>query len=510
MIQLHHLPRLPRLPWELAALGALAALLAASAMMAAEPPADPNATLTLTVGRSMVVKTPWPLTRVSVTDPKIADVKGISSDQILVIGKACGSTDLMIWNQKEELWQRRVDVVAAVGDLQRELRLLWPSAALEVRQSQDILVLTGRMERAEQAEQVHRFLDAAKVRYVDLTRIAGVQQVQLQVRVAEVSRSAMRTLGFNGVNTGKHGFYGQTIGPAGGGPINPISVGVPSGASATAAMPFQFTQGMGVSPAVTLFGGFPDINLQMFIQALAENQYLRILAEPTLVALSGEQASFLAGGEFPIPVAQNGSGGSGSSITLEYKEFGVRLKFRPTVLGDNSIRLFVAPEVSELSDVGAVTIQGFRVPGIVTRRAETTLELKSGQSFAMAGLISRMANGRSSRVPGLGDVPVLGALFRSVRYSSDETELMVLVTASLVEPLAKNPPAPGITHVTPNDWELYAMGHLEGQGAARLSPQQATWLNDSGLSKLRGPGGWATLDAPPAATSVARAKGSPQ
>src|SRR6185503_13142243 len=216
-----------------------------------------------------------------------------------------------------------------------------------------------------------------------------------------------------------------------------------------------------------LFANFPNSDLLFFVQALAENQYLRILAEPSLVAMSGEEASFLAGGEFPIPVVQ---GVNATSITVTYKEFGVRLRFRPTVLGDGAIRLHVAPEVSELTNAGSVTLQGFNIPGLLTRRAETTLELNSGQTFGMAGLISQSTQARTSRVPHIGDLPVLGALFRSVRYQSGDTELVLLVTASLVEPLsvANMPPTPGITHSDPNDWELYAMGKIEGKAPARL------------------------------------------
>ena len=206
------------------------------------------------------------------------------------------------------------------------------------------------------------------------------------------------------------------------------------------------------------------------MQALAENQYLRVLAEPSLVALSGEEANFLAGGEFPIPVVQGaGVSTSGTSLSIEYKKFGVQLKFRPTVAGDGTIRLHVAPEVSELSNIGAIVLQGFSIPGLLTRRAETTVELKSGQTFGMAGLISQSTQARSSRVPGLGDLPVLGALFRSVRYQQGDTELVVLVTASLVEPLslAERPPVPAEFHVVPNDWEVYSLGRVEGRGPAR-------------------------------------------
>ncbi|MHC4418436.1 MAG: type II and III secretion system protein family protein, partial [Planctomycetota bacterium] len=253
------------------------------------------------------------------------------------------------------------------------------------------------------------------------------------------------------------------------------------------------------SSAVTLLAGVPRANLEVFLQALAENQYLRLLANPTLVALSGEDASFLAGGEYPIPVVQN-SGGGGTSISVEYQEYGIRLNFRPIVLGDGSIRLYMAPEVSELTNVGAVTIEGFSIPALVTRKMHTTLELKSGQTFAMAGLIKNKSEATNSRVPGLGDLPILGPLFRSVRYQTNETELVVLVTASLVEPmsLAKTPPLPGFLHEVPDDWELYLDGRIESQEPAKIHPDDAAWLKQNGLDHLLGPGAWDSyFRAPP-------------
>ncbi len=295
-----------------------------------------------------------------------------------------------------------------------------PCAMLKVSQSGDIILLTGSVPQAENAVAIHKFLDATKVKYVDMTTLAGVQQVHLQVRVAEVSRTAIRALGINAFMTGNSAFGGSTIGPDSGGAINPVNIGVPSGTSTTGQLPFQFTSPVGVTPPVTLFGGFNAANLEIFLQALAENQYLRLLAEPSLVAATGEEANVLVGGEYPIPVVQNAGAGSAPTISIEYKEYGVRLKFKPTVLGDGRIRLLVAPEVSELTDVGAVVIQGFSVPALLTRRAQTTLEMHSGQTFGMAGLINHTVDARSSKTPGLGDLPGLGAVpVRAVRPRRD-------------------------------------------------------------------------------------------
>jgi pilus assembly protein CpaC len=486
----------------------LATWLAASALVAPpaaqdETAATPQEVLALQVGRSRHYVAPWPVKGASLTNPAVADVQVPTPELILVSGQGPGTTDLFLWGESGETRSLRVEVEADLGSLAGALGTMFPGTDLRVQQSGGVLRLEGALRHAEQAQQLHAFLDAVGMQYVDMTRLPGVQQVQVQVRIAEVSRTAIRSLGFNGFGTGKDLFLGSTIGSAGGGPINPVNIGPPLGGNASGDTPFVFTQPVTVSPSVTLFGGIPSENLEFFFQALEEDQFLRILAEPSLIALSGEEASFLAGGEFPIPIVQGGITGS-SSITIEYKEFGVGLRFRPIVLGEGGIRLHVASEVSDLTDVGAVEIQGFRVPSVVTRRADTTLELKSGQTFAMAGLLSEDTNAQVSRTPGLGSLPILGALFRSVRYTRGETELVILVTASLVEPLSEVvlPPLPGDDHVMPSDWELYTMGRIEGGMPDRLSPISARWYREIGFHELRGPGAWATHEEEPLRSPV--------
>lgn len=472
---------------------------------------DQEGTVRVYVGRSSLVRAPWPATRVSVTDPEVADLQVLTPDQVLVMGKSVGSTDLIMWSEQEEVWRARIDVDVDLSRLKADLARLFPESTLDISQSQEVVVVTGYLRRVEQAEQLHRFMDTIGLKHVDLTSVAGVQQVEISVRVAEASRKAIRALGINAVYTGNDAnefFGGLTTGSSSGGALVPISIGPPAGAvvgaskmSAAPSVPFTFNADVVVSPLVTLFGGFPRADLEFFLQALHENQYLRILAEPNLTALSGEEARFLAGGEFPIPVVQGGLGGGTASITIEYKEFGVRLAFRPVVLGDGGIRLRVATEMSELSDIGAVEIQGFRVPAVITRRAETTLEMNSGQTFGMAGLIQQGVAARNSRLPWLGDLPVLGALFRSIRYEHGETELLVLVTASLVEPLsvaASDIPTPGALHCPPNDWELYAEGRIEGRSPSKVSSAHSAWLEELGLDQLRGPGAWVTYSSPSA------------
>jgi pilus assembly protein CpaC len=463
-------------------------------------------------GKSRVVKAPWPVKRVAVTDPKIADVQILTPRQVLLQGKKPGRTDLVMWSAGEDIQTSNVAVLLDIQALQEQLRKLFPNTTLSISQSDDVIIATGSLSSTTQVERLHNFLDSQKIKFVDMTDLAGVQQVMLQVRVAEVSRTALRTLGINAFHTGNDFFGGSTVGASAGGAINPISIGPVSGTPARHGVPFVFNADVAVSPSITLFAGFPEVDLQLFLQALAENQYLRILAEPTLIALSGKEATFLAGGEFPIPVVQGTTTGGGTSISIEYREFGVGLTFRPIVQGDGTIQLWVLQEVSELTDTGAVELQGFRVPGLITRRTSTTVELKSRQSFAIAGLISRTTTARASRVPGLGDMPVLGALFRSVRYTSGETELVVLVTAAVVEPLSAQtrPPSPGMSHLAPNDWELYALGRIEGQVIPKLSPVDVQSLKQMGLEKLKGPGAWVRYGQRPAHSQANLASESPR
>lgn len=450
----------------------------------------------LVAGRSAVVQAPWPTVRVAVTDPKVADVQVLTPQQVLVQGLKVGITDLILWSEDEkQTWQRQVIVKLDVESIRNTLERLFPGAELEASDAGEVLFIRGVLRRAEQAAQLKEYLDRTKIQYVNMTTLSGVQQVQLQVRLAEVSKSATKALGVNWFVTGSDAFFGQRTGS-----IEPsIDIGAAGGADVTGNLPF-ITQGDGISatsPLVNVFAGFPNSNLELFFAALAENQYMRILANPTLVALSGEEASFLAGGEFPIPVVQSvAGGGTSNAITIEYKQYGVMLTFLPTVLGDGRIRLRAMQEFSQLNFANAVTISGFSIPALTSRRAEATLELGSGQSFALAGLLQNSDSAITMRLPGVGDLPIIGPLFRSVRYQNSETELVILVTASLVEPMsvATVPPLPGVTYTPPDDWEFYLEGRIEGKEPAKLDPASREWLKQRGLDGLVGPGAWDTYE----------------
>jgi pilus assembly protein CpaC len=451
-------------------------------------------TLNVIVGHSTIIKTDTPTIRVAVTDPEVAEVKVLTPYQVLLQGTSIGMTDLIIWSEDERHVQRwKVYIEMDLGVYEETLQGLFPYAKLELSQSNETLIIKGLFRDAEEVVQLHDYLDKAGVKYVDMTSVAGVHQVQLEVRIAEVSKVAIKALGINWLQAGNDFLSAVRVGSESGGALVPsLAFGPDEGIAGRTdfVIPGTAVPGSGI----TVLAAVPRADLTLFIKALAEDQFVRILANPTLVALSGEEASFLAGGEFPIPVVQGASSGAGggNSITIEYKEFGVQLLFRPMVLGDGTIRLYVAPEVSELTDFGAVIIEGFSVPSLITRRAETTLELKSGQTFAMAGLLRNKSDAINSRVPFLGDIPILGTLFRSVRYKQEETELVVMVTATLVEPLnlVGKPALPGDDHKPPNDWAFYLNGSLAEKVPPKVAPADAARLKDQGLNELAGPGAW--------------------
>ncbi|MHC4552379.1 MAG: type II and III secretion system protein family protein [Planctomycetota bacterium] len=443
--------------------------------------ADGDRAITILHRQSEVINTPWKVVTVAITDPAIANVQVLTPEQILIQGLTIGTTDIILFNEdKTEILQKQVKVSLDVDTMQEALNQLFPASQLQVMQSGQSLVVKGHHKSASSAVQMTEFLDETEMTYMDMTDVSGVQQVQLQVRIAEVTKVALESLGVEWVQAGTD--FQSGIRP--GGPIADTYVGG-SG----------MLTGIEIGSTATAFGIVTSADLAFFLEALAENQYLRLLANPTLIALSGEEAGFLAGGEFPVPVVQSsGTGAGGSSISIEYKEYGVRLKFKPIVLGDGTIRLYAAPEVSELDYANGTTVNGTAVPGVLARKAETTLELHSGQSFAMAGLLSNSITSTNSSIPGLGNLPVLGPLFRSVRYQNKETELVILVTANLVEPLNIDPktaPLPGVLHETPDDWQIYIDGKMDGgDGMAKLNEIDAEWLKRLGLDELNGPGAW--------------------
>ncbi|MBP2449485.1 type II and III secretion system protein family protein [Rhizobium leguminosarum] len=370
--------------------------------------ASPNSisgTLNLSSSLGKTVHLSAPAASIFVADPTIADYQAPSNKTIFVFGKKSGRTTLFALDENgEALAQLQIVVSQPIEDLRAMLRAQTGDYPIHVSYTPRGAVLSGTAPNAEVVDTAMKITEqflGAGAQIVNKIQVTGSLQVNLSVRVAEVSRSAMKKLGVNLSAFGQIGNFKMGL----------LSSGNEAG----------FKAGIGFSDG--------NINVSAVLDALATEHLASVLAEPNLTAMSGESASFLAGGEFPIPVVQNNG-----QASVEFRHFGVSLEFVPTVLSNNQINIRVKPEASELSSQGAVQMNGISVPAISTRRADTVVELASGQSFAIGGLIRRSVNTDISAFPWLGDVPVLGALFRSSSFQKEETELVIIVTPYIVRP----------------------------------------------------------------------------
>jgi pilus assembly protein CpaC len=379
--------------------------------------------LRMQTGRSLIINSPENLARVSVSDPAIATAVIVSPMQVLINGVSPGTVTLILWDQQDRTQTYTLAVDLDINALNQALSSVFPNEQIRVAQSGGAVVLSGTVSSKEVADRAAALIATQAKNVVNLlAQTEGRQVVMLQVKFAEVDRSAIQQLGMNIISTGA----ANTIGAISTGTFAPPTLGG-SGVSNNGAASF------GLGDLLNVFAFRPDIDLAVTIKALQNKNILQILAEPNVLALNGAEASFLAGGEFPFPVVQ-GSGGL-QSVTIQFKEFGVRLGFTPTILDDGQIRLKVAPEVSALDFANAVTVSGFTVPALSTRRANTQVQLRDGQSFAIAGLLDNRTTEVAAKIPVLGDVPVLGNFFKSKSTNKSATELLVLVTPRLVRPL---------------------------------------------------------------------------
>jgi pilus assembly protein CpaC len=409
----------------------------------------------LTAGRSTVLPTDFDITRVAITNPAVADAVVVQPREVLIDGKSAGTVSLIIWGVVRRV-QYDVVVEPGVSTLQQRLQALFPGEDITATVNDEALVLSGRvsstavMLKAGEIAQA----SAAKLKVINMLQLPGAsgsQQVMLQVRFAEVNRKAVQELGVNlfmGPN-GENDYVARTT-------------------------TSQFTAPV-FDRSTTTFSDFLNLfvmntkyNIGVVIKALQQKGYFQSLAEPNLIAYNGQEASFLAGGEFPVPVVQ----GVTNAVTIEWKEFGVRLKFTPTIAGD-VIRLKVRPEVSSLDFNNGITLQGFRIPSLISRYAETDVELRDGQSFAIAGLLHNTSQENGAKVPILGSIPIIGYLFKSKSETKEQTELMVLITPQLVRPLD-----PDEVPELPTTQKRFMQGpgvgsQLEGGGGVVDAPMQA-------------------------------------
>lgn len=432
--------------------------------------------LEVPVNKSQVLRVDRPYAKALIGSPDIADVLPLTNQSLYVLGKKAGTTSLTLYDRANTLIAV-VDVVVGpdVTTLKRQLSELMPGDQIGARISNDSVVLEGIVSDAPAADRAVQIAETyAPGKVVNLLSIGSAQQVMLEVRFSEVKRSALKQFG---AGFGLQSDGGKLNGVIGGGaslsPGAPVTSTVGGVTTTTPGDPLltlgAITNSFGIISRV--FRAF-GTNFEATLDALERKGAITTLAEPTLVALSGETASFLAGGEFPVPTAQGGNnGGNNGAFTVQWKPFGVSLAFTPTVLADGVINLVVAPEVSSIDPTASIVINNLTIPGLQTRRAKTVLELRDGESFALAGLLRRDFQDTIRQLPILGSLPIIGSLFRSTSFQKEETELVIIVTPRLVRPVrAANLRAPTDRVGPPNEADLFLNGRTDTGVPPSMAP----------------------------------------
>src|ERR1017187_881127 len=396
------------------------------------------------VGRSIILNTQSRLRRIVVSSPDVLDTAAISPTQVVVTAKTAGSSSLVLWDEASNA--RIVDVYADVdvSGLREGIRSAFPSEPVEVEAEQGRILVTGKITSKAVQDDVLRIAGAYSKNVVDSMIVdpRREKQVMLKVRFIEVDRIKLQQFGINILSTGAT----NTVGTISTGQFSPLSTSGGTINGIIGAPTTGYSSTFSASSLMNIFLFRPDLNLGAMIQDLEQKNIGQILSEPSLMARSGEPAKFLAGGEFPFPVVQGGTAGGTSAITIQFKPYGVKLEFTATIIGD-VIRLKVAPEVSTLDFTNAVNINGFEIPALSTRRAETDVELRDGQSFGIAGLLDRRTTLVLSKVPGIGDIPLIGNLFRSHSVNKTNSDLLVMVTPTIVDTLSEQVAAPSAPSV---------------------------------------------------------------
>jgi pilus assembly protein CpaC len=405
----------------------LAALLWAFPAVAAPDGAGDE--IPLTVGRSVVLDHPDEVTRISITDPGIVDAVPISTREILLNAKTAGVSTLIIWSKSGERNFFSINVTPNLEQIQEHLVMAFPGEDIRVNSSRGITTLDGRVSAPDIVDRAIAMVSGAAggqvVNNLILPPPPPDRQILIKVRFAELQRSASADFAVNLISTGAANtpaaISTQQFAPPSGAAVSG-SIGAPLQGSST-----SFT----VSDLLNVFAFRPDLNLGAFIKALQSKSLIQILAEPNLVTTSGKEARFLVGGEFPIPILQGGAGAG--AVTIQFREFGIRIEFLPEMTETGSIKMQITPEVSALDFANAVTFSGFLIPALSTRRIQTEVELMPGQSFAIGGLIDNRVQDTINRVPGLAHIPLLGKIFKSRLRDKNTTELLVLVTPEFPE-----------------------------------------------------------------------------
>ena len=389
------------------------------------------------VGKSVVINMEAPVSRILSSNPAVIDTLATSPKQVVVEGKAPGVSSLILWDSSGHSQILDVTVDVNISHLRTAIEQTYPGQQINIQSDGAHLILTGTVSDTKISDDIGKMASAYSGGVVNSLSVAPVheQQVLLQVKFAEVDRTKLQQFAINILSTGAANTPGtittQQFTP-------PIQTGQLT--SSIGAKNTGFTSSFQLSNLLNIFLFRPDLNLGATIQDLEGRNVLQILAEPNLLALNGQKANFLAGGEFPFPVVQGGT--NVGAVTIQFRPFGVKLDFTAFVGPDRVIRMHIAPEVSTLDFTQAIVISGFTVPAISTRRTETEIELKDGQSFGIAGLLDNRAQVQLSKIPGIGDIPILGNFFRSRSINRSDSELMVMVTPRIVDPVQMNSPSP--------------------------------------------------------------------
>lgn len=431
----------PGLKAQVSSAGAPEAPASVPAPPAASPdsPQAPGANsqvLHIVVGRSVIINLQTRLRRVLVSNPQVVESVTTSPTQVVVTAKQAGTSSVILWDETGE--SRILDVYSDVdvGALRDALDQAFSTESIQVTSDQGRVMLSGVVRNKAVADDIGKLALSYNKEVVSALTISGrhPKQILLRVKFAEIDRTKLKQFGINIFSTGATNTFGtlstQQFSPPGLGGAGTGGIGGTAGS-------------LTVSDVLNIFLFRPDLNLGVTIRDLQQKNVLQVLAEPNLLAVDGQPATFHAGGEFPYPVPQAGVGGGGV-ITIQFKQFGVRLGFTANILSDDVIHLKVAPEVSTLDFANGLTVSGFTIPAISTRAAETEIELKNGQSFGIAGLLDNRTTAIMSKIPGIGDIPILGLLFRSKSVNNSNTELLVVVTPTIVDPVNQVGPGPQV------------------------------------------------------------------
>lgn len=392
--------------------------------------------LKLTVGKSIVIDYPTDVRQISTSSPEVVDASPVTTREILVHGKGLGSATLIVWNKTGERTFYTVNVEANLDPLRRLLKETFPEEDIRVQSSRESVSLIGLVSSAQVSDRAALLAAPFGKTIVNNLRLAtpGIEkQIVLKVKFAELDRSRATQFGVNILSTGT----ANTLGRLTTGQYSPATLDLSNGKK-------EIT----ITDALNIFALRPDLNLAAFIKALQSEQVLQVLAEPNLVTTNGKEASFLVGGEFPVPILQGG--GNAGAVTIQFREFGIRVLFTPMITPNNTIKMHLRQEVSTLDLANSVTLNGFTIPALSTRRAETDTELAEGQSFIVAGLLDNRETESYSKVPGLGDLPIFGSIFKSREIKRNRTELVMIVSPETTTPIQAGQQAP--TPYFPNEF----------------------------------------------------------